>query len=236
MEETHEKTSFPPFGKDEQVIVVPDAPADTTELPVEPSADELGRLRDILFGSQSRTIEKRLADLEVGLQATRRELTELFSDKLERASGAAASQLAETRGEFNRKLESQGSEQTSQLRAAQKDLAERFDRQSTDQTAQLRAAQKELSDRLDKLEADFVGQLRTTRKELDDQIEKMGVDQAERLRGLQAEARQRDDSLRQELLELAASLDNKKTSRQDLGQMLIELGLRLRRDPDASLA
>ncbi len=225
-----------PFGKDEEMIVIPDAPADATELTVEPTADELGRLRDILFGSQSRTIEKRLADLEVGLQATRRELTELFNDKLERVSGTAASQLAETRAEFNRKLESQGSEQTSQLRAAQKDLAERFDRQSTDQTAQLRAAQKELSDRLDRLEADFVGQLRTTRKELDDQIEKMGVDQSERLRGLQTEARQRDDSLRQELLDLAASLDNKKTSRQDLGQMLIELGLRLRRDSDASLA
>ncbi|HND49307.1 MAG TPA: hypothetical protein PLL95_12150, partial [Anaerolineales bacterium] len=34
----------------------------------EPTADELGRLRDILFGSQSRTLEKRLSDLESGLR------------------------------------------------------------------------------------------------------------------------------------------------------------------------
>lgn len=225
-----------PFGKDEEVIVVSETPAEATEPSVEPTTDELGRLRDILFGSQSRTIEKRLADLETGLQTTRRELTERFTDGLQRTSETAAGQLTETRAEFNRKLESLGSEQATQLRVAQKDLAERIERQSTDQNAQLRAAQKDLSDRLDRLEADFISQLRATRKELDDQIEKMGIDQAERLRGLQTEARQRDDSLRQELLELAASLDNKKTSRQDLGQMLIELGLRLRRDSDASPA
>jgi hypothetical protein len=224
-----------PFGKDEEVIVVPETQVEMPEFPAEPTADELGRLRDILFGSQSRTIEKRLADLEFGLQAARRELSDTFGDKLESASGTSASQLTETRTEFNRKLESLGSEQTAQLRSAQKDLAERLERQTSEQNAQLRTAQKELSDRLDRLEADFVNQLRTARKELDDQIEKMGVDQAERLRGAQTEARQRDDTLRQELLELAASLENKKTSRQDLGQMLIELGLRLRRDSDSPL-
>lgn len=56
----------------------------------------------------------------------------------------------------------------------------------------------------------------------------------ERTRTLQTEARQRDDGLRQELLSIAASLENKKTSRQDLGQMLMELGLRLRQEIDNS--
>lgn len=44
------------------------SPLDGIEVKVdtpEPTADELGRLRDILFGSQSRTLEKRLSDLEV---------------------------------------------------------------------------------------------------------------------------------------------------------------------------
>lgn len=200
-----------PFGKDEEVIVVPDSQAEVNDFQAEPTADELGRLRDILFGSQSRATEKRLTDLEFGLQASRRELAETLNDKAQGVAGAAASQLAETR----------------------KDMAERLERQNSEQSAQLRAAQKELSDRLDKLEADFISQLRATRKELDAQVEKMGMEQAERLRGAQTEARQRDDSLRQELLELAASLENKKTSRQDLGQMLIELGLRLRRDPNS---
>ena len=45
---------------------------------------------------------------------------------------------------------------------------------------------------------------------------------------------ERDENLRQELLAMAASLDNKKASRQDLGQMLVELGVRLRQESDNS--
>jgi len=65
-------------------------------------------------------------------------------------------------------------------------------------------------------------------------LDKQSAEQTERTRTLQSEARQRDDSLRQELLSMAASLENKKTSRQDLGQMLMELGLRLRQEADNS--
>jgi hypothetical protein len=36
------------------------------------------------------------------------------------------------------------------------------------------------------------------------------------------------------LLSLATSLDSKKTSRQDLSQMLVELGQRLRNDNDSA--
>jgi uncharacterized phage infection (PIP) family protein YhgE len=221
-----------PFVKDDVDIAQPefhDAPPASSP---EPTADELGRLRDILFGSQSRTFEKRLSDLETGLQAARRELADTFHDKIEAASGAASTQLGDARTEFNRKLESQGAEQTTQLRAAQKDLADRIERQTTDQSAQLRIVQKELSENLDRVEADFVRQLRAAQKELSDQIEKLAAEQAERLRNLQAETRQRDDNLRQELLGMSAALENKKTSRQDLGQMLVELGLRLRRDSE----
>jgi DNA anti-recombination protein RmuC len=225
-----------PFTKDDAAFVVSESSAPSVEAAAEPTADELGRLRDILFGSQSRTLEKRLSDLETGLLAARRELADTFNDKLEAASGSAASQLAETRNELNRKLDTQGSDQTVQLKAAQKDLAERLERQTTEQTTQTRAVQKELSEALSKLEGDFVRQLRTAQKELSDQIEKSSAEQAERLRNLQAEARQRDDSLRQELLSMTAALENKKTSRQDLGQMLVELGLRLRRDSETPSA
>ncbi len=44
---------------------------------------------------------------------------------------------------------------------------------------------------------------------------------------LQSETSQRNDSLREELLTLTASLESKKASRQDLGQMLVDLGIRL---------
>jgi DNA repair exonuclease SbcCD ATPase subunit len=225
-----------PFAKEEIVVSEPEIRESAETLTAVPNIDELGRLRDILFGSQSRTIEKRISDLETGLQAARRELAETFTDKLEAASNSAAGQLSETRTEFGRKLETQGTDQTTQLRAAQKELSDRLERQNNDQTAQLRALQKELSDGLEKLETDFVRQLRAAQKELSDQIEKMGSEQAERLRNLQAEARQRDDGLRQELLNMTAALENKKTSRQDLGQMLVELGLRLRRDADTPSA
>jgi DNA repair exonuclease SbcCD ATPase subunit len=200
----------------------------------EPTADELGRLRDILFGSQSRTLEKRLSDLETGLRSSRQELTNLMQDQIGALSESTNGQFVETRREFNEKLDRQGTDQSSQLRTTQKDLAERLDRQSVDQSSQLQAVQKQLSENIEKLAADLMRQIRETHKELSDRLDKQAAEQTERTRSLQSEARQRDDSLRQELLSMAASLDNKKASRQDLGQMLMELGLRLRQESEKS--
>jgi DNA repair exonuclease SbcCD ATPase subunit len=200
----------------------------------EPTADELGRLRDILFGSQSRTLEKRLSDLETGLRSLRQEMTNLVQDQIGTLSESTNAQFTETRRDFNEKLDKQGTDQSAQLRASQKDLTEKLDRQSAEQSSQLQAGQKQLSDNLEKLAADLLRQLRETHKELSDRLDKQSAEQTERTRTLQSEARQRDDSLRQELLSMAASLENKKTSRQDLGQMLMELGLRLRQEADNS--
>jgi hypothetical protein len=55
----------------------------------------------------------------------------------------------------------------------------------------------------------------------------MQEDAAERLRLLEEDARQRDDDLRSELLAASAWLEDKKTSRHDLGRMLEEVGQRL---------
>jgi len=82
------------------------------------------------------------------------------------------------------------------------------------------------------LATDLLTQLRTTQKELGDRIDRVNAEYSERVRTLQAETRQRDDSLRQELLTLASSLEDKKASRHDLGQMLMELGQRLRSETD----
>jgi hypothetical protein len=200
----------------------------------EPNPDELGRLRDILFGSQSRTIEKRLADLESGLKMTRQDMMDLVTDKLSALADSTSSQFAETRREFIEKLDKQGSDQATQTRSVQKELSERIDRQTADQAAQLSAVQKQLSDSIEKLAADMLRQIRESHKELSDRMDKAIAEQSERTRNLQAEARQRDDSLRQEFLSLASSLDGRKTSRHDLGQMLMELGLRLRQDSDTT--
>ena len=118
----------------------------------EPSVNELERLRDILFGSQARTIETRLNELEVEID--------------------------------------------------------------------------EKSTKYKKLAADLQNQLHSVRKEL--------AELAERTRIVQSESRERDDSLREEFFNLIASLESKKASRQELGQMLVDLGIRLGNDSGPS--
>jgi chromosome segregation ATPase len=166
----------------------------------EPTADELGRLRDILFGSQSRTLEKRLDDLETDLRSLRQELTELLQDQIGAFSKSTNAQFVETRREFNGKLDKQNTDQSTQLLFVQKDLTERLDKQSVEQVSQLQIAQKQLNDKLENLAADMLRQKSET----------------------------------QELLSTVASLDSKKASRQDLGQMLMELGLRLQQGSENS--
>jgi len=74
-----------------------------------------------------------------------------------------------------------------------------------------------------KLAADFQNQLCSVQKELAELVERT-----------QSESRERDDSLREEFLNLIASLESKKTSRQELGQMLVDLGIRLGNDSEPS--
>lgn len=112
-------------------------------------------------------------------------------------------------------------------------MSERLEQQGLGQAGQLRESQKEFAEQIEKLATDVLTQLRATHKELSDRLDKLTTDSNERLRNLQTEARQRDDSLRQELLMLAETLDDKKTSRHDLGQMLVEMGQRLRSDNEA---
>ena len=229
-------------------IHVPPVPSPAAE----PNGTELDRLREILYGSQSRATDKRLIDLETRLETYRRELTEALHEKINLTGEAAGSQLATARKELSDRLErqttdqaaqlrnaqqnlsgrieEQSANQTAQLRAAQKELTDRLDRQSADQAAQLRTVQRELSDRIENVYADVLAQLRAIQKDLTDRLDRFNTEQVERFRALQSETRQRDDGLRQELLTLASSLDNKKTSRQDLSQMLVELGQRLRAD------
>jgi hypothetical protein len=225
---------------------------ETVGPPAEPTGTELDRLRDILYGTQSRTTDKRLIDLDARVETLRRESTEALHEKFNTLAESSSGQLAAARKELadridrqviehaaqlrtaqqslGGRLDEQGASQTAQLRATQKELTDRIDRQSAEQAAQLRVAQRELSDRIENVYADVLTQLRAAQKDLTDRLDRFAVEQADRFRSLQAETRQRDDGLRQELLSLAASLDSKKTSRQDLSQMLVELGQRLRSD------
>ena len=200
----------------------------------EPSAGELERLRDILFGSQTRLLETRLNDLEVDFEETRREMAATLNEKLEALSGSSSVKLETTQKELSGRFDAQVADHAAKLRSVQKELSERLDKIADEQSAQLRDVKKELSDNHEKLAADFLRQLRSVQKELNERIDKVNSELTERTRNLQSETRQRGDSLREEFLGLTASLENKKTSRQDLGQMLVELGLRLGNETEPS--
>lgn len=70
----------------------------------------------------------------------------------------------------------------------------------------------------------------STRRTLEARLDRLQEDHNERVRLLEEEARRRDGDLRSELLTISAWLEDKKTSRHDLGQMLEEIGQRLRAD------
>jgi septal ring factor EnvC (AmiA/AmiB activator) len=223
--------------------------------PAAPSPDditssELKRLRDILYGSQSRVTEKRLGELDTQLDQLQRELGQFDHEKLKQSVEVTTQQLMLTRRDVGERLEhlaieqtqqvqltqqqlaaqvnQQSLEQSAQLRAFQRQLSERVEQQLAEYPAQVRAIHKELNERIDKLAADFLTQLRNFQKDASDRLEKQNAEQLERIRMLYTETRQRDDQLRQELSSLTSSLDDKKASRFELGQMLIELGQRLR--------
>lgn len=232
-------------------------PASKSE-PVSPAAEqaatdtELARLRDILFGGQARSTEKRMGDLEMRVEAIRQELSEQIDSKVGNLDQTAGNQLAATRTDFverlnmkteaqsnnlrtiqqelNDRIDQQNTDLTTQIRTTQRELSGRLEAQQIDQASQLRDVQKELSQRLDTLTADFMSQLRQIQKDLSQRLDNLNETQAEQSRRLQAESKQRDDELRQELMTFATLLESKKVSRADLGQMLAELGQRMRSD------
>ncbi len=226
--------------------------ASTVLSPEDITGSELKRLRDILYGPQSRVTEKRLGELDTRLDQLRRELGQFDHEQLKQSVEVTAQQIMLTRRDMGERLERLAVEQTqqvqltqqqlaaqvsqqnlaqeAQLRAFQRQLSERVEQQLAEYPAQVRAVHRELNERIDKLAADFLTQLRNFQKEVSDRLEKQNTEQLERIRLLYTETRQRDEQLRQELLNLTSALDDKKASRFELGQMLIELGQRLRNE------
>lgn len=122
-----------------------------------------------------------------------------------------------------------------ELKNEQDSRAQSVAKTASDQTVALR---KETNSRIDKeiqiigerieqMSADMHELMETTRHALEARLDRMQQDINERLRVLEEDARRRDDDLRSELLTVSAWLEDKKTSRHDLGQMLEEIGLRL---------
>ena len=215
---------------------------------------ELARLRDILFGGQARQTDKRMADLELRVETMRQELTELIERKTDAVANSASSKLISTQTdladrltkqvndqntrvrtlhqELSDQIEQQGANLAGQIRANRRELTERIETQQTDQSSELRQLQKDLTGRIDELSTDFMNQLRQIHKELSERLDKLDETQNEQVRTLQIESKQRDDELHQELASLAAMLETKKVTRGDLGNLLMEMGQRLRVNSD----
>jgi DNA anti-recombination protein RmuC len=166
---------------------------------------ELESLRNILFGNQARATDTRLSQLESHLESQRLHLEEAIQEQTTAVSTQAAQQLEATR----------------------KALTDQIARQSTEQAEQQRSLQQELNGRMDQMSAEVQQQFVNLQQTFSKQISQLRSDLLERLQSMQAESRQRDDDLRQELLTMTAWLDNKKASRIDLGQMLMDIGQQL---------
>ncbi|MBP6016845.1 MAG: hypothetical protein KA586_09005 [Candidatus Promineofilum sp.] len=146
--------------------------------------------------------------------------------------GNQAREFAQRMTDLDSRLESVRRE----LKSEQDSRAQVVAKTASDQNTALR---KESSSRLDK-EVQIIGerieQLTTdlhelvdsTRQTLETRFDRLQEDHNERFRLLEEEGRRRDDDLRSELLTISAWLEDKKTSRHDLGQMLEEIGQRLR--------
>ncbi len=84
-----------------------------------------------------------------------------------------------------------------------------------------------LSERIEQLTADMSRQFEEARRMFEAKLDRLQTESGDRIRQLEEKTRQRDDDLRSEMLAASAWLEDKKTSRHDLGQMLEEIGLKL---------
>ncbi len=112
----------------------------------------------------------------------------------------------------------------------------------TDLEVRIETVQRDLSDDINQRAASLANsastQLTDVQQKLTDQLNQTAVDFNQRLdkqikdiqkslADFRAEARQRDNDLRQEMLTLGAMLDKQKAGRTELGELLVQLGQQL---------
>lgn len=229
-----------PKQKTDQVVEMPIDPSpDDLESPASennpttPSdarQNELERLRDILYGSQSRATEQRMSDLEARSARLHQELLDTLSERLEALSTSFNNQITALRSEFNDRVAQESGQQSTALQSAQREFNTRLDFQQKENTENLQVVQRSLSERLDKLTADTNQQMQNMQRDLSERINQTSSDQTERARNNQNETRQRIENLREELNHISNLLSGQKISRDELGMLLLELSHRLQRE------
>lgn len=122
-----------------------------------------------------------------------------------------------------------------ELKGEQDSRAQSVAKTAADQTIALRKetgsrVDKEvqiIGERIEQMSSDLNELIEATTRTLESRLDRLQEEANERFRTLEEDARRRDDDLRAELLTVSAWLEDKKTSRHDLGQMLEEIGLKL---------
>jgi chromosome segregation ATPase len=174
---------------------------ETKVLSEERSVAEVERIREIIFGSQMRDYDRQFATVVDQLGQLNKDLEAL------RAA-----------------LDQQGADQDERTRELQEETRQR--RSELNQ---------ELSGRIGQLEAKITqvqDEARRSRDELHNEmssrLERQDTEQKSQLRKLAAELRQQNQDLRNDLTAALNALEDKKTSRSDLGDLLEEMGMRLK--------
>lgn len=191
---------------------------------------ELERVRDLLFGKQTKATDEKLIQLENRIEDVNRTLTNLMEERFRELNKSFSSQIEALRKELTEYTDQQATKSQSNLQSTKQLLTERIDAQEKDQTEKVRSAQRSLSERIDSLANETSTQLKNAQQELSSRIETVNTEQSERTNNLQAESSQRDDALRNELIALGKTLGNQKVSRREMTQLLAELAQRLQNE------
>lgn len=139
-----------------------------------------------------------------------------FAHRIADLDGRLEAMRRELKGEQDSRAQSVAKTASDQTIALRKETGNRVDKE-----VQI------IGERIEQMSSDLHELIETTTRTLESRLDRLQQEANERFRTLEEDARRRDDDLRAELLTVSAWLEDKKTSRHDLGQMLEEIGLKL---------
>ena len=172
---------------------------------------EVDRIRDIIFGSQMRQYEQRFQRLV--------QQTELLGKQLEELRGA---------------LDQQRSDQEARSREIQEELRQRHAELDNTLSSQVTRLETSFGQKTAQMQDEFRQALNELRTQAFSRMDQQGTDVEARMRRLAADMRQQDQALQSEFAAALAALEDAKTDRLNLGDLLVEMGMRLKQQ--ASLA
>ncbi|NLF01226.1 MAG: hypothetical protein GX601_09645 [Anaerolineales bacterium] len=170
---------------------------------------DVERIRDIIFGSQIRQYDQRFSSITQQIDRLDRQLDELRSalDEQRLAGEARAHEIEENLTRRTTELDRTLSDQISQVDAAS---GQRLAQMQTESRQSLDALSSEMSSRIKQQNEDLTTQLRQ----------------------LAADLRQQERDLRSEFTAALNALEDEKISRHNLGDLLMEVAMRLKGDSD----